>query len=92
MNYDLHMTQLIDALSADKSIPPQYRNAVASSARRLQLEIRGARTMTVLQPQETESALRSNTEYVFGKDASAVVCTCPVGGRKRDCAVHGDGV
>ena len=49
MNYDASIHQLIESLEADKSIPAQYRNAVISSARRLQLEIRGARTMTVQQ-------------------------------------------
>jgi hypothetical protein len=76
MNYDQTIHQLIESLGADKSIPAQYRNSVISSARRLQLEIRGARTMTVQQvPEEVQAA-------------QTPVCNCPAGGIRRDCPVH----
>lgn len=83
MNYDQTLNQIIEALTADKSIPQPYRNSVASSARKLQLEIRGAKTMTRMQPPEGEEF----TPVVHG---TAGRCSCPFDGVwDKSCPMHG---
>jgi len=81
MNYDQTITDLITYLGMDKAIPQPYRNAVASSARRLQLEIRGALTMSNLQP----------PEGAIPAALPPMQCTCPAYPDMvdRSCPVHG---
>jgi hypothetical protein len=76
MNYDEHMASLIAFLGLDKGIPQPYRNGVVSSARRLQMEIRGALTFTNLKPPDGI--------------ADAMNCICPPGAISKTCraAVH----
>lgn len=70
MNYDQHLTELIEAIKAD-SIPQPQKNWITSEAGRLQILIRGAKTFT-------------NRKEPVGE------CTCPEGGLRMDCPVHGD--
>lgn len=78
MNYDEHLTQMIDALKDDKSIPQPYRNSVVSGARRLQMEIRGSKTMTNLTPP-------AGVEYPPKFESN---CTCFPGAWDKNCLVH----
>jgi hypothetical protein len=83
MNYDATVIQMIESLKADKSIPPEYRNAVISSARRLQLEIRGARSMTNLRPPEAQPTTQAAPVITVSQ------CTCTLGmPPRKDCPVH----
>jgi hypothetical protein len=77
MNQDVAIHAIIEDIKADKSIPAEYRNAVISTGRRWQCEIRGAKTMT-------------NREPDGDAPATAVACTCPSGGIKRTCPEHGE--
>jgi hypothetical protein len=84
MNYDQTLTQLIATLGLDKGIPQPHRNAVVSSARRLQLEIRGALTMIT---REEPAGLSSAPVITHGYsqaceclDPSMPLVSCPVHG------------
>ena len=75
MNHDVVIQAIVEDIKTDKSIPAEYRNAIASTGRRWQCEIRGAKTMT---------------NRTMPADLSQeAVCTCPPGGIKRTCPVHG---
>jgi len=79
MNYDQHMSQLTEAITTDKSIAQPYRNSLLSDARRLHMQIRGAKTFTSV---KTPVGLADPIVDVF--------CTCPEGGRRRNCPLHGE--
>jgi hypothetical protein len=79
MNYDAAIQEIIDVLKADKSIPAEYRNAVISTGRRWQCEVRGARTMTVRQAPNDLPAMQFASQQ----------CTCTELGTRKDCPVHG---
>ena len=76
MNHDVVIQAIIDDLLADKSIPAAYRNAVASTGRRWQCEIRGVKTIT-------------NRPVPADLPTMQGGCTCTELGRRKDCPVHG---
>jgi len=101
MNHDAAIQAIIKDLLADKSIPAEYRNAVASSGRRWQCEIRGVKSLTRLEaPQGTFgnetgnlAVAGSNASHGYSPQATGQQngsCTCPVGGRRTTCPVHGE--
>lgn len=98
MNYDALVYEIIESLKEEKSIPAEYRNAVVSSARRLQMEIRGAKTMTVLKAPEgiqgNKVRMYSDGDpeqpYSGAVKPTSNVCTCPDGARRTNCPVHGN--
>lgn len=97
MSIDALITQAIEILKADKSIPAEYRNSVISTGRRWQCEIRGAKTMTVLKPENGPAGSETYQQTNFAPNAAigtvsqatGPICTCPAGGRRRDCLIHG---
>ena len=102
MNYGAAIYQIIEALKAlkaDKTIPAEYRNVVASSARRLQLEMRGAKTVTNLKApsamQDSPGSFADNNSSIEAlqdesfKHGSVAKCVCtPSMPPRKDCPVH----
>lgn len=85
MNYDEHMTQLVDALTADKSLAQPYKNALLSETRRLHALIRGVKTFTVAKPPADDAAAKRFP--VPSQTASQ--CTCKPLMIDGSCPVHG---
>lgn len=90
MNYDEILSQIIKALNEDKTIPQPGRNAVISSARRLQLEIRGARSMTNLQP--PAGRIDGDGGNINNSNTTGNVCICKPGMTDKACPIHGKAV
>jgi len=75
MNYDQHLTDLMDAMKADKDLSQPIKNYALSDAVRLQAVIRMAKINTNLQPPA-------------GIPTTAAGCTCPFGVISATCPVH----
>lgn len=97
MNYDEYIHQLIEALKADKGLAQPYKNYLISDAKRLQVAVRGTKTMAMEKapadvlaeagtgdaplPMQFAGPMTSGT-------AGQCVCTTGMPPRK-DCPVHG---
>lgn len=79
MNYAQHLQELMDEIKADKSLPQPLKNYILSDAGRLQAMCRAAMVTTGLKAPEG-----LNIKHVGGTE-----CTCPEGGVRANCPVHG---
>lgn len=93
MNYDEHISQLIEALKDDQSLAQPYKNYLISDAKRLQIAIRGAKTIAFNQPppdMPEPNGTTSPQPMQFAGPSTTGVCVCTPGmPRRRDCPVHG---
>lgn len=72
------MVNLIERLGQDKSLMQPYKNYAISDAKRLHALIRMAGSSTQLEP-PVGTQLGINP-----------VCSCPAGGLRKTCAIHGE--
>lgn len=102
-DYDAAVHTFIEQIKADKSIVQPWRNKACSRLEEVQAFVRMGKTTTNVARQNEPSASETYQQTNFAPNAAVgtapqatdpqnVVCTCPNGGRRRDCGVHGEGV
>jgi len=102
MNHDATIQAIIKDIKADVSIVQPWRNYAIKSMNEAQAFVRMGKTTTYAEaPQGTFANETSNDTFSDGKtilepSAQATgqqngTCTCPVGGRRTTCPVHGEG-
>lgn len=88
MNYDQKLQELITAIKADKSIVQPWRNKAISRLDETQAFLSMGKRMTN-RPWPPDLVIdKANGEQVpiYREDLQ---CTCPNGGRSKECPVHG---
>lgn len=78
MNYDEIITNLVEAIKADKSLIQPFKNYAASDLLRVQAIVRMAKQTSLLEPP---------IDAVTGFDNPD--CTCPSGAIDKQCPIHG---
>jgi len=88
MNYDQHLTELIDGLKADTKLAQPYKNYLLSDAKRLQVSIRGTQTIAIQQPPPDIANQPAPMQFAGPGTAGSCICLPDMPPRK-DCPVHG---
>src|SRR5256885_8922242 len=86
MHYDQYIQELVDVLKADKSIVQPWRNYAIKHFQEGLADVHMGKATTNREPVEYD------VSYPGGKDGEALYtpkCTCPPGGIKRTCPLHG---
>jgi len=78
MNYDQIITDLVEAIKADKSLMQPFKNYATSDLLRVQAVVRMANQTTLLEPP---------IDAVKGFDKPD--CSCPEGAIDVHCPIHG---
>jgi len=77
--YTPAINTFIEQIKADKSIVQPWRNYALKHLQEALAEIRMGLTTSNAKPDEPADPIVQT------------FCTCPAGGRRRDCPAHGDG-
>lgn len=83
MIYDQIITDLVEAIKADKLLMQPFKNYAVSDLLRVQAVVRMARQTTNQKPPEDAVA---NVKKEFG------LCICPEGAIDKNCPRHGTAV
>lgn len=99
-NYDAVIYEVIETIRADKSITQPWRNyAIKHFQEGLASARMGKTTTNVARPESslvgktTNDTFSSPNEALLAStqatDPQNAVCSCPAGGMRRDCPIHG---
>lgn len=80
MNYDQEITDLVEAIKADKSIVQPWRNKASARLEEAQAFVKYGKGLSLM-------------PAPYGMEPHTIAdmraCTCPPGARDKTCAVHG---
>lgn len=87
MNYDQAITDLVEAIKADKALVQPFKNYATSDLLRVQAVVRMAKQTT-----QQQAPVELKTTGASGIAAMQSHCWCPIGAVDNACPVHGNSV